>query len=859
MPTLRPHAAHTVCALAAALAAVPATTRAQAAALAPQQLERVEITGSAIRRMQNEGPAPVEIFTKKDIERTGATTISELVKNLSTIDINDQGELTGNSPSGSGSATLQIRGLSERNLLVLLNGRRLPVAALQDGSGAGAAVDVNNIPLSAIERIELLKDGGSAIYGADAVAGVINFITKKNYTGIEARVNYGMSSRRDAKEKGAGLLFGFGDYEAAGYNVLAALDLFKRDPLPRSARDLTRSADWRRFDNGQGFDGRSTFSPVGNIVAGPGAGTTVRPCPPEDLKGTLCRFDFSKTFVDSINGADRTSGLIIGSLKLAGMRAFTEVTLSESKSHFEAQPAPFTFADTVSGNTFRYRAMQFGPRTTDRKSSLVNIVAGLEGTTADIDWDVALGSGANRSTNNDSNFAATDRTFAALAEGSLDPTVTTNPDALIEALKIRPTRSGRSNLKFLNAKASGRAFELPGGPLGWAVGVSANRETLSDQPSADSVAGNVLGSIAQGPVDASRNSHAVFVELAIPILKDVEAQAAIRYDRYSGLKARLGGNEQSFTGYGHTSPKFAVKYQPYAGLLLRGSFAESFLAPSLKQSFGGVDEGASSTSDPAICAAFPALSGACDNFPFNQVSGSNPNLKPETGKTYNLGVVFEPHPVVSLGLDYFQIRKKDEISTPTVERAVAAGAIGISEGEAQVFTNNLNIASTRVNGFDVDLRLRFPTTPLGRLSIGNTLTYYIHIQQRPDPASPAEEKADTFATPRWRNNVTAALENGPWAQTAVLRMVASTEDTDLPHGQFAGRERRIGAHNEVDYQLQYKGFQALTLTGGIRNLFDSAPPYSLTGSQNQFGSLGFPFIFSPRGRFFYTSVNYAFR
>ena len=244
------------------------------------QTQRIEITGSAIKRIQTEGAAPVEIYTKKDIERTGATTVAELVKSIASLDIDDQGELTGNSPSGSGTTNLQIRGLSERNLLVLLNGRRLPVNALHDGSGAGAAVDVNTIPLSAIDRVEILKDGGSAIYGADAVAGVINFITKKNFTGLEVRAGFGVSSRGDSKETPLGIVGGFGDYDASGFNVFAAFDYFKRDPLARTDRDLTRSADWRRFDNGIArSDARSTFHPSGNIIAGPGAPGQLAPCP----------------------------------------------------------------------------------------------------------------------------------------------------------------------------------------------------------------------------------------------------------------------------------------------------------------------------------------------------------------------------------------------------------------------------------------------------------------------------------------------------------------------------------------------------------------------------------------------------
>src|SRR6478752_234425 len=158
---------------------------------------RVDVTGSNIKRVEGEGALPVEIVTREEIQRTGARTVNELLRYIPSVDIYDQGEIASNSPSGSGTTTIRMRGLAETNVLVLLNGRRLPVNALYDASGAGAAVDVNMIPISAIERIEILKEGGSALYGADAVAGVVNFITKKNYQGFDGNATYGISSRHD--------------------------------------------------------------------------------------------------------------------------------------------------------------------------------------------------------------------------------------------------------------------------------------------------------------------------------------------------------------------------------------------------------------------------------------------------------------------------------------------------------------------------------------------------------------------------------------------------------------------------------------------------------------------------------------
>lgn len=810
-----------------------------------QAQQRIEITGSAIKRVQSEGVAPVETYTKRDIERTGATTISELVKSIASLDIDDQGELTGNSPSGSGTTNLQIRGLSERNLLILLNGRRLPVNALHDGSGAGAAVDVNNIPLSAIERVEVLKDGGSAIYGADAVAGVINFITRTNFTGIEGRIGYGISSRSDAKETPVGIVAGFGDYDSQGFNVLAALDVFKRDELPRTARDITSSADWRRFDNGQArSDGRSSFHPAGNIVSGAGSPGSLRPCPASELRAGLCAFDFNQSLLTSINGADRMSAMVIGSFKLgANTKLFGEITHSTSEDTFLAQPAPGAYVDTQ-GRTIRARFMQIGPRTTNREASLTQVTAGLEGTWRDIDYSLAVGQGTSKVSNNDTNYAHTGRFTAAINNGLIDPTSTTNPESVIDTFRLSPKRAGESIMKFVNGKVSGPLMNLAGGPLMYAVGFSATRESLTDTPDADQQSGAVFGSIQQAAVSASRHAEAVFAELSIPLMKNLEVQAAIRHDRYPGNSK--------------TSPKLGVKWQPSSQLALRASYAESFLAPSLKQLYGGQDEGAESTSDPDVCAYFPTLAGTCANFPYKEISGSNSKLKPETGKTYNVGLVFEPSNVVGVSVDAWRIEKRDEINTLSTLSALANGDYGIVNGEAIVYVYNQNVAGTKVEGVDFDVRLRLGDTPLGKLTARNATTWYKTVQTQFEPGDVFYEYVGTFLNPRFRNALSVNLERGAWSTTATWRTTAGMKDTTLPLGFQGNNVRRISGHDEVDLNVQYTGIKNLTLTGTIKNLFDSMPPFAVQGTLNQYGSLGFPWIYSPRGRYFQLVAQYKF-
>ena len=825
-----------------------------------QEVQRVEITGSSIKRLSAEGPAPVEVYTRKDIARSGATSIAELVRNIASIDIDDQGDLTANSPTGSGTTNLNIRGLSERNVLVLLNGRRLPINALTDGSGAGAAVDVNNIPISAIERVEILKDGGSAIYGSDAVAGVINFITRKNYNGIEARAGFGRSSRSDADEKTGGVVVGFGDYDKAGFNILGAIDILKREPIRRADRDITRSIDLRRFDGVT--DGRSGFHPNGNILNAAGTAVVgqIVPCPPDELRGTTCRFDFNKTILTAQNGADRWSSMLIGNLKLGGMRAFAELVYSESKDLLQSQPAPGQFVDAL-GRSVNGRFMQPGPRTTNRDSSLLSTTVGLEGTVGNVDWDVALGQGTSKVNNQDKNYL-NDRLFqAAIRDRLIDPTRTTNPQAQVDRLRLTPNRNGKSVFKFVNAKGSIPLMELPGGSLGMAVGVQFNKENLRDTPDADQRSGNVFGSIKQAEVDAGRDLKAVFAELAIPLLKNLEGQVAVRSDHYSGAKGTIGGVHVNGESASRTSPKVAIRYQPTSHFAIRASYAQSFLAPSLKQMFGGQDEGAGSTSDTdIICPAFgvPALD--CDNFPYRKVTGANPNLQPETGKTRNIGFVFEPSALMSVGVDFWQITKKNEVNQPTVESAIGQGFFGRrASGEWEVFTNNQNIAGTETSGIDVDFRLRFGDTPFGKLSLRNSVTYYRSIKSKTDVGDPLLEYVGTFLTPRWRNTLTVNLDSGPWATTLALRTTAGMRDTDQAFGSAAfNAARTIGSHEEYDLGVQYSGITNLTLSGNIKNLFDRAVPFSQRGAQNQYGSLGFPWIYSPRGRFFQVAASYKF-
>ena len=809
-----------------------------------ESTQRVVVTGSAIKRVQAEGPAPVETITKADITATGATTVNELLKSIATIDIYDQGEMASNSPSGSGTANILMRGLGETSVLVLLNGRRLPVNALYDGSGAGGAVDVNMIPISAIERIEILKDGGSAIYGADAVAGVVNFITKKNYSGLDAKLMYGTSSRSDGTEKQISLAGGFGDLDDDGYNILLSYDNFQRDPIYRKDRNISSTSDYRRYGVG---DGRSSFSPYGNLLDDnfQFTGETVKPCP-ANMYTNRCRYDFNASLLTAYNGADRQAAMILGTMKLGDMLGTLQYSHAETKDHFEAHPVPDYFV-TPDGQYYAGRFMQGGPRISDRKSEMDYLNLGLEGKLGNIDWEVVGGYGRSKVTNTDRNYFNADLWYPALESGAIDGTSLTNDQALVDSMKVTPVRTGESTLSFIDGKVSGELVKLATGSLGYAVGVSLWREQLRDTPDLLTQQDLVVGSIQQSAVDVSRNAKALFGELAIPMGMGFEGQLAARYDDYPTASK--------------TSPKFAVSWKANNSFMLRGSYTESFKMPRLKQLYGAQDKGAITLDTAEECGALGFAEG-CGR-PASEVTGGNPKLTPEKGKTWNLGFVYDVGGL-SGAVDWWKIRINDAIDTPTIVQALQAGKYAVQpNGDLFVYTTLQNYATVETSGIDVDARLKFNGVLGGSITVKNSVTYYLDMRRKSGGSGEWEYILNTYANPRLRDVFRVSYDNSSWSATVAYKYVGGFRDTDeLPTGSKPtdSSVRSVDSFDQVDMAVAYSGMKGWVITGGIQNVFDKQPPFSATNAlNNRYTQMGFAELYSSRGRFYYLTTEYKFK
>lgn len=560
------------------------------------------------------------------------------------------------------------------------------------------------------------------------------------------------------------------------------------------------------------------------------------------------------------------SALVIGTMQLTPTtKAFAELTYSTTKDHFEAHPVPDYFVVPITstaqtpyeipadwgygpGNVYiTGRFMQGGPRTTNRKSDFLNTAVGADGTIGNYDWKVSLNHGESKVTNSDSNYFDANKWVVATGDGSLDPTSSTNDPALIESLRVYPVREGKSTLTSLNAQLSGDLTQLPAGMMRFAVGASANRETLKDTPDPLTQAGDVIGSIAQAAVDASRNYNAVYGELQVPVTKTVEAQAALRYDRYDNANA--------------TSPKLGVKWAVKPELAFRGSYTKSFRAPVLKQLYGAMEEGATNITDPTACTTLGIpldTDGGCF-YAATQVNGANPDLKPEIGKTLNLGIVFELAKNFNASVDWWRIQKTDDITSPTITSAIASGRFTKVGPKTSVFTNLQNIAERETAGLDVDARWRLTGTAIGNVTIRNLLTYYFTNKTRSSSGDEWAEFADTYATPTYRNAINVTTETGPWTFGGTLKTVGGFLDTEQPIEANA-TTRRVASHTELDVVTQYAGYKNLELSFGIKNLLDRMPPFSLqNASSNSYSQMGFAELYTNRGRFFYAGAKYTFK
>lgn len=663
-------------------------------------IQRVEITGSAIKRADSETALPITVITHADLERTGATTAQDLV-NLIPSNFGG-GVLAQNIGSTGNPSTANLRGLGSQYTLVLLNGRRVANYAF-----GNSPVDLNSIPLSAIDRIEVLRDGASAIYGADAVAGVINFILRKDYQGAEVSAYDSKVQQGGGNSRSFNLTTGFGDIATQRFNVLLSANHETDKALTALERPFASTGV--RPDLGLIKSSPRNGIPNFNFTDSTGASyKTVNPFRYKNCdnaafalipigSATQCGTDYVR-FIDLIPASTHDNIVARGVFQINDdNQLYAEVTRTKDQVTSHYSPAPYTkpmiypangrFYPTsftlpkgmtmpdgsvlaadktvtpVGPMSGTWRTVAGGGRGDVTDTTNDRMLIGAKGTVAGWDYDTAF-----TYSRNDGVISFGDGQYSynkltpLIASGAIN--VFGAQDAASLAALQGARLSGMENSATATSKEvdfhlSKELAQWTYGPLGFAIGASARKEELIQISSDTLASGDQVGGNGPVPgVTGGRKVYAVFSEGSVPLYKDLELQLAARYDKY---KNDFGSE---FT---RLSPKVALRYQPTKAMLFRGSFAEGFRAPTLYQNllpyaYGQNTNG--SFSDPLRCPGGVPIKNAntvgvledeC-NVQLSAARGGNPNLSPEKSKQFSLGMVFSPTNNFNGSLDYWNIK-----------------------------------------------------------------------------------------------------------------------------------------------------------------------------------------------------------
>jgi len=873
-----------------------------------QALERVEITGSMLRRTDAETALPVTIIRSEELIRQGVTTAEQAVQRISA----NQG-LVGVSQSvgatTGGAAQADLRGLgaqsSANKTLVLLNGRRLANSAIQ---GLEGGVDLNSIPLNSIDRIEVLRDGASAIYGTDAIGGVINFILRRDYTGIEIAAEGQRPEEDGGREHRFTALAGWGSLDKDRFNIMGSIDYRKQDVMLATDRKFaatgilgTSRDDILAGTSGTSFPGDlNGFEPSGPGCAPPGS------VPVTNAAGTAfgsCRYDFTRD-IDIIPENEQLTGLLRGTLKLGQdhqvsaeyLRAKNTVLarvaavpsshiMLATHPHFPAGATPTDVPDAsgvdVPGGIVNWRQIPAGKRSGESEAINERWVIDFQGGVAGWEYRAGFGNSKNKTTDSVNGGYTNDDTIQTALYNNLinpfGPQSAADQAALDSALVNARTITSRGDVDFIDGRVTKDIFQLPAGPLSLALGAEHRKEEYTFV--AEEITRQVpsIGIDPDGDITGKRDVTALFAEVAIPIIKNLDATIALRYDDYSDVGST-------------TNPKFSLRFQPVPEVLLRASYNTGFRAPTLYEIFqpSSLTFTSDNYDDPLLCPGGTAIPPATDGAVCGQqvqARFSGPasvglpasTLQPEESRSWTFGFVTEPAQWMTFGLDFWWIRLENQI-TVVAEQAIfgdpvkyASKFIRCSQATpaqraaidvclnfptfdpiAFIDQPNENLGNLNTNGFDLNLQFRFAPTTYGRFGVtmdGTYVTKYEYQREKDGVyIQNVGRYADNAPVFRWQHTIAVNYSLGPWSAVFANRYKSGYEDQDPVN--------KVDDYSVFDLFGTWTGFKGLTLTAGIKNLFDEDPPF--TNQVTTFQRGYDPRFTDPRGRTFLVRAAYKF-
>ncbi|ATP19312.1 TonB-dependent receptor domain-containing protein [Sphingobium yanoikuyae] len=871
----------------------------QPKAQVPEDASDIVVTGSRIRRQDLAGVGPATVVTAEQIQNTGIVNIETALQRLPA-----NAGFAGNQTSaywtnnGYGTAQVNLRGLGIKRTLVLLNGRRL----VAGGTGANSSPDLNMIPVVALARTDVLKDGASAIYGADAMAGVVNLVTRTDYEGLGLSVRQGITERGDGSDLTADLLWGIrndrgGFMAAVTYQKTSAVNMASRAPCSLAE---TTPGSLSCVNSASTIGGRAVL-PNGqqinfNQVPG-GNGNFYEPYSP-------AKHNFnSNPFLNAVSPVERVSTAFFADYALTdGIQAFGEFLYTFRKSNQIATPGtlrnlsiPASNPTNPTGQNLvlaQRRLAEPGARHFFQETDTWQGTFGLRGKLAnDWAWEVAGSFGRNTAVDGSTNIANLERVANTLDRSKCSSTAGAaipcgdylgfgdlTPQVLDYILFTSRDRGG-NELGTVTADLNGDLFSLPAGAVSFATGVVYRREKGWRDPDPLTVLG-VANVNQQDPISGSSTAKEAYLELSVPVLantafaKALTLDGAVRYSDYN-----LFGSDWNY--------KLSADWVVNDSIRLRGTYGTGFRIPNVPELFGGVSEGNLTTTDP--CSRYTSsgnvtLIANCQasGVPANYTQlgttilttvGGNQSLRPESSTTWTVGTVISPRgiiPGLSLTADWFDIKIKDAIRAipGSTKLAVCYASQNLSHPFCSDFTRSaltgevtylsaqpINTGREEMNGLDLGLVYSGAVGEV-KISLDLNMTYLNKYVVNPFPGG-APIYFDGFigggngGYPKWRGYGVLTAEKDGISATWSTQWIGKATDFNASAGDIGYRTPNVFYHN---LQLAFAIDEKTRFQIGADNLFDRKAPYIQSFTDANTDTMTYDLL----GRRFYAGFRTAF-
>ena len=859
-------------------------------------IETITVTGSRIPRLDPQAVTPVQVYDSEFIENTGAQTMQDFLFTASFAGpalFNENATLS----QTAGTANFDSRGFGADYVVVLMNGRRLP----GDPIFGNPRTNLNLVPLAAVDRVEYLSTGASAIYGADAVQGVINIITKQEFEGLEARIQYGNDQDSGGARKGFALTGGV--VSDKGYATLS-FEYLDQDAVSAAGLPLIGSAIAP-----DGTDGTSTIGSAPDNVtfldfgaatstAWPAAG-----CPAERVQptqwtaaGSDCTFDFAPLY-QVVPAMERMNFMASAEYDLGDrLTGYGEFRMSRNVTEVRNGAAPAIFnvtglaslagIDAALGTDLQNssavymlrRATDAGPRSTDNTNTAYSVTLGARvelGGSHELDVNVQnIESEMNRI--GVQGQLSRSRVEAAVQAGTYDPVLSYTPEWYADnGLAIATQRQAIGNDTRFNATFTG---EIGNTGLGYAIGGQYKEEDFFDRSDAVSSEGDVSGGAGSNGA-GERDVTAFYGELSFSPIDSVELSVAARYDDYSWTGRDQSIQETVSNGDDATTYMVGASWRPVDNLLLRASYGTGFKAPTLGELYLGGSFGVNRAVDTTFCNQVTAdpnatpeeIENACRTREIRSVSGGNPNLTTETSDNFSVGMVWEPTDNWSMALDYYEINVEDKIGSLTTQEILnneseypeLVNRVNgqLSSPDAFVASNSQNLNEENGSGIDFSTQVNWDFNA-GSVVADLRTAYLLQHERQTSAVQPLCDDKGTTSEPEWRINGQLGWQAAVWSTTMTFRYLGSTED--LVGGRedgtctiaTGGRIRPVDSYLEIGLRGTFSLGDNTEIAGGIVNITDEEPPFS------EVAGGGWPFhdqsLYDARGTRYYVSLKHNF-